>query len=143
MGNGFIEISFINSLFVKLMSLDKFLKKNKSNKKIDKESTDKKVETTPNLTNDPELPLENSIIDKKSESENLSQNYINLPYNEFLEIIQQIPSYSDYLTQAVWIIEDGRMDKIEKFLLENYSLSKTFAQVVVKEARRIISEEKK
>jgi hypothetical protein len=125
------------------MSLDKFLKKNKSNKKIAEKSTDKKVEPTPNLTNGSELPLENSNIDRKSESENLLQNFVNIPYNEFLEIIQQIPSYSDYLTQAIWIIEDGRIDKIEEFLLDNYSLSKTFAQVVVKEAKRIIFEEKK
>ncbi|MHA1989609.1 MAG: hypothetical protein ACW981_01570 [Candidatus Hodarchaeales archaeon] len=125
------------------MSLDKFLKKNKSNKKVDKESADKKVETTPNRTNDPELPLENSIIDKKTEFANISQNYINLPYNEFLEIIKQIPTYSDYLTQVIWIIEDGRMKEIEEFLIENYSLSKTFAQVVINEAKRIISEEKK
>ena len=96
------------------MSLDKFLKKSKSSKKTDTHPDNESVIEEEKAIKEIDKSIDDKKIDQELEKETAKQeNDVTISYEDLMVIIKQIPSYTDYLTETIWILEDRSLNNIE------------------------------
>ncbi|OLS27860.1 MAG: hypothetical protein HeimC3_01540 [Candidatus Heimdallarchaeota archaeon LC_3] len=122
------------------MSLDKFLKKSKSSKKTEPLLDNKPETEETKIIDESNKQIKEDAISQEPKNQSINQENVTISYDDLLTVIKQIPSYSDYLTEAIWILEDGTLENIEEYLSKHYELSMVFIKVLLKEAKKILSE---
>ncbi len=122
------------------MSLDKFLKKNKPTKKKESKPDLETAKTSPQSLIETTLEKNDPTTENQQENNpDTTSDMVNLPYEELLLIFNQIPSFGDFLTETIWIIEDGAIKDIEEYLSKQYNLAPVYITVLIREAKKIIA----